>query len=41
LKLLSGYALPAFQASGIPILIDVPLVALLSRGTSFIGNSDD
>jgi len=41
LKLRSGYALPAFQASGIPILIDAPLVALLSRGTSFIGNSDD
>jgi len=31
LKLRSGYALPAFQASGILILIDAPLSASLSR----------
>jgi hypothetical protein len=41
LKLWSGYALPAFQASGILILIDAPLVASLPRGSTFIGNSDD
>ncbi len=41
LKLRSGYALPAFQASGILILIDMPLVASLPRGLSFIGNSYD
>jgi len=41
LKLRSGYALPAFQASGILILIDAPLVASLPRGSTFIGNSDD
>jgi len=33
LKLRSGYALPAFQASGILILIDAPLSASLSRCT--------
>jgi hypothetical protein len=33
LKLRSGYALPAFQASGILILIDAPLAASLSRCT--------
>jgi len=33
LKLRSGYALPAFQASGILILIDAPLSASLSRRT--------
>jgi len=34
LKLRSGYALPAFQASGILILIDAPLSASLSRCTT-------